>query len=532
MGRASYNSASLWQKVRFPKFPPLKGRKTADVCIVGGGISGLMTAYQLLMDGLDVVVLEKDSLGEGETGLTSAHLASALDDGFHRLIQEHGESGARLAYESHARAIDEIERIQQEESIECGFRRVPGFLFATTPEQEDEIQKEFKACQRLGLPGVAVVEGVPYLRGLSGSALRFEGQAQFHPLEFLKGLTERIVGLGGRISCGSQVNQLEKVSQTWKVSTDEGSVDCASVILATGVPFEDRLSMHTKEAAYRSYVSVFEWRHKDVSPALWWDTEDPYHYVRCFEKDGKCFLVVGGEDHRTGQDALAEQRFQKLEEWAQFHFGDLGAVVSRWSGQIIEPMDSLAYIGQHPGLETGAFSVSGDSGHGLTHGAIASLLFKDLVQGRPHPWKDLYSPSRRRLFGLGNFLSENAKTLAQYGDWLSMGEVRSRDEVRPDSGAVMRRGLHPVAVYREASGAIHEMSAVCPHLGGLVRWNAAEQTWDCPCHGSRFDRNGALLNGPAKEGLAARESHEEVSSDRSPRTTPRSRDLPQSETQK
>ncbi|HRO67319.1 MAG TPA: FAD-dependent oxidoreductase [Pseudobdellovibrionaceae bacterium] len=512
MGSATYSPSSIWQKIEMPVLPPLDSHLTTEVCIVGAGIAGLTTAYQLLRRGKKVIVLEKNALGSGETGLTSAHLSSALDDRFKELIQQHGERGARLAYESHAAAIDEIERIQAEEGINCEFQRVDGYLFSKEDGKLGELREELDACRRLGIEGVHEVSGVPLKTFDSGPALMFPRQAQFHPLKFLRGLVGAVLRMGGEIYAHTGVREIDdRVGGV--VQTENGfRIACQSIVMATGVPIQGRFAIHTKEAAYRSYIVVLEVESDLMKPCLLWDTEEPYHYVRLEndEQTGRTYLIVGGEDHKTGQDALPAQHFANLQDWIYDRLGIEGRSVGQWSGQIVEPVDSLAFIGRHPSLGENVYMISGDSGHGLTHGVLGSLILSDLIMGEENEWTSLYDPSRKSWTGLGAYLSENTNVAAQYMDWMSLGDVASESEIPPGEGAVIRSGLKKMAVYRDQEGTLHRLSATCPHLGGIVRWNSAEKTWDCPCHGSRFDSRGTVLNGPAVSPLEAEETSEET----------------------
>ncbi len=276
-----------------------------------------------------------------------------------------------------------------------------------------------------------------------------------------------------------------------------------SVVVATNVPVNDRITMHTKMAPYRTYVIGLSVPADRLDPSLFWDTADPYHYVRtCRDVNGEELLLVGGEDHRTGQEREHEQ-FPRLREWARDRLGIEGEVRYHWSGQVIESHDGIAYIGENPGDEKNVFIATGDSGNGLTHGTIAGLLLRDLVLERDNPWRELYEPARMNLRSLGTFLSENAKGAAPYADWISGSDVSSMEEIPAGEGAVLRDGAQKIAVYKDHQSRVHCFSAVCPHLSGIVRWNGLEKTWDCPCHGSRFDRMGHVVNGPATVGLRA-----------------------------
>jgi nitrite reductase/ring-hydroxylating ferredoxin subunit len=273
-------------------------------------------------------------------------------------------------------------------------------------------------------------------------------------------------------------------------------------VVATNTPVNYLVALHTKQAAYRSYVIAARLPEPVTTPALYWDTEDPFHYVRVHrgpEEDGDV-LLVGGEDHKTGQDDVgAHTRWSRLEHWARARFPELGPVVDRWSGQVMESMDGLAFIGRVEDQRE-LFVVTGDSGNGLTHGTIAAMLLPELIGHREHGWADVYDPQRVRMRALGTFARENLNVAAQYTAWA--GPAAAIADIPRNGGAVIRRGLSRIAVHRDAEGALHERSAVCPHLGCLVRWNDGERTWDCPCHGSRFDAYGKVLHGPASRDLA------------------------------
>ncbi len=215
-------------------------------------------------------------------------------------------------------------------------------------------------------------------------------------------------------------------------------------------------------------------------------------------------LIVGGEDHKTGQADDASERFGRLEAWTRDRFPAAEGVEFRWSGQVMEPVDGLALIGRNPG-EQNIYVVTGDSGNGMTHGTIAGILLTDLILGRHNEWERLYDPSRITLRATQEFVKENLNAVAQFVDYATPGDVDGLNEIASGSGALIRSGLTKVAAYRDSQGVLHRCSAVCPHLGCIVDWNSAEKTWDCPCHGSRFDPYGNVLNGPANTGLGLAE---------------------------
>jgi glycine/D-amino acid oxidase-like deaminating enzyme/nitrite reductase/ring-hydroxylating ferredoxin subunit len=499
-----------------------------DVCVVGAGIAGLSTAYQLARSGAKVIVLDEGPIGRGETGRTSAHLSNALDDRYEWLERVHGADKARLAAESHTAAIDCIEAIARQESIECGFARVDGFLFSHDRKTR-ELDRELAAAERAGVAVERTGESC-FSFFDTGPCLRFRQQAIFHPLRYLDGLARAIPRWGGAIFTGHRVIDVESGAPC-RVLIEGGKVVHAErVVVATNVPVHARFAVHTKQVAHRSYVIAVEVPAGSIPNALFWDTADPYHYARLAPVEGNPdleHLIVGGEDHRTGQADDANDRWRHLAEWTRARFPMAGAVARHWSGQIIEPVDGLAYIGRSPGLTHPAvFIATGDSGNGLTHGTIAGMLLRDLIVGRENPWADVYDPGRVLARTLPRLVGDTLRMAAQYGDWFRPGETHSYAEIAPGCGAVIRRGLKPIAVYRDDGGAVIERSAVCPHLGGVVSWNAGERTWDCPCHGSRFDRFGHVLNGPANKDLAPVEP-EIIRDDRRPQGNDREREAPE-----
>jgi Rieske Fe-S protein len=291
-------------------------------------------------------------------------------------------------------------------------------------------------------------------------------------------------------------------------------VSALAVVVATNSPFNDMVAIHTKQAAYLTYAIGAVVPRGSIPRGLFWDTLDPYHYVRLApigpdqrdrthpEAGERELLIVGGEDHKTGQARDQAQRFDRLEQWTRERFPMVEKVGFRWSGQVMETIDGLAFIGRNPGDRDNVFIITGDSGMGMTHGTIGGILISDLILGRDNPWTRLYDPSRKPVGAVGDYASENLNVAGQYADWLTGGEVSDRGEIPVGEGAVLRRGLSKVAVYREADDEYHEVSAVCPHLGCIVAWNTVEKSWDCPCHGSRFDCRGDVLNAPANRGLA------------------------------
>ena len=481
-----------------------------DVCVVGAGISGMTTAFLAARQGKTVVVLDDGPIGGGETGRTTAHLSYALGERYFELEQLHGETGARLAAQSHAAAIDLIESIINTETIDCDFARVDGYLFQPPESDAEILNRERDALHRAGFQDVRLLDRVPELEYDTGPCLVLPNQAQFHPMKYLAGLATAILKYDGRIrSRKFHVDKIEGGSPA-KVSIRGGDwITANSVVVATNTPINDWVTIHTKQAAYRTYVIGALIPPGSVKKALFWDTADPYHYVRTqpIEQEHDV-LIVGGEDHKTGQADNTNSRFKSLEDWARERFPQIESVEYRWSGQVMQSVDGLAFLGHNPGDEPNIYIATGDSGNGITHGTIAGMLIGDLMQGRENPWEKLYDPKRKTLRAAGRFAKENLNVAWQYSELLTAGDVNSEADVEPGSGAVIRRALQKVAVYRDEAGEVFRMSAICPHLGCVVDWNNTERTWDCPCHGSRFDAKGSVINGPANTDLASADDDE------------------------
>lgn len=492
-------SQSLWMEVRLPSFPTLDSNMDADVCIVGAGIVGLTCAYTLAKAGKSVIVVDQGPVAGGQTARTTAHLTWVLDDRYYNLENFFGEEGARLAAESHSAAIDYIEKIILEEDIDCDFERVDGYLFVPPEDSKDILDKEFTALQKTGKEIIKAARA-PFSSSFdTGPCLRFPKQAQFHILKYLHGLIKAILKYGGKIFNHTHINHFEEDSYCLVRTQSWAEITSHSVIVATCTPINDRFFIHTKQAPYRTYVIGTSIPKDSVPKGLYWDTADPYHYIRVqkhLSNPQLDWLLVGGEDHKTGQDRQVNAKYEILEKWAKLRLPMIDTIEYRWSGQIFEPVDSLAFIGKNPG-DKNIYIATGDSGNGLTHGTIAGILIPDLILGRANPWKALYEPSRKTLFAASDFIQENLNVVKQYGDWFTPGEIKQLDMLPADEGIIFRKGLKKIAVYKDKQNNIHVNSAFCPHLGGCVRWNPGEKSWDCPCHGSRFDGYGHVMNGPA-----------------------------------
>lgn len=505
--RTAAKRQSIWAATaKMPVCRRLAQDMTTDVCIVGAGMAGLTTAYILLKAGKRVVLLDDGPIAGGMTQVTTAHLANAIDDRFTEIERWHGERGARLAAQSHAAAIDFIEQTAAELGVDCDFRRLDGYLFLAPGDDEKLLENELAAAHRADVDAELILES-PLATHDLGPCLRFRNQGRVHIYKYLAAVAAAIKKLGGRICTNTHVDAIQGGERA-TVKAGDFTVTSDAVVVATNTPINDLVAIHTKQFPYMTYVIGARVPHGAVADALYWDTLQAYHYVRLQELPAEGgsepeydLLIVGGEDHKTGQKADGDNPHQRLTAWARERF-PIEEVVYTWGGQVMETMDGLAFIGRNPLDEKNIFIATGDSGMGITHGAIAGMLLTDLILEKDNPWAKLYDPSRKTVSAAGSFISENLNVARQYADWLTPGEVGSTDEIAPGCGAIVRRGLTKVAASRDEKGVLTEVSAVCPHLGCIVHWNNAEHSWDCPCHGSRFHADGKVVNGPANVDLA------------------------------
>jgi glycine/D-amino acid oxidase-like deaminating enzyme/nitrite reductase/ring-hydroxylating ferredoxin subunit len=489
---------SIWTDTAVaPDAVPLGHDIEADTVVVGSGIAGLSTAYELSEQGHRVVVLDRGAIGTGMTARTTAHLASISDDGFDTLINVRGEENARLFYQSHSASIDRIEAIQEGLGISCEFRRLQGLLFPKIGGQSSDLDAHLEAARQLGVK-VMDNHGLPFKGQEDTRYLSYADQGTFHPLKYLRGLAEAIQKNKGRLYASTTATSTEENDQGVVVGIEGGlRVRARFAVVATNSPTNNVVAIHTKEAPYRTYAMAFLIPRGTLPDQLYWDTADPYHYVRLSPgPETTDYLIVGGADHKTGEADDGNVRFEGIEAWTRSLVPDLGRETHRWSGQVLEPLDHSAFIGRNPGSDK-LFVVTGDSGQGITHGVVASLVISDLIMKGTSPWLPLYDPNRITPNSIKTFITENVTSLKQFAEYLAPGELKSFDELERGQGAIVRSGLRKVAAYRDLNGTLFKCSAKCTHVGCHIHWNSLEMCWDCPCHGSQFAPGGEVLNAPA-----------------------------------
>ena len=488
MNAVEERTRSLWMSELPRPALALTANLQTDVVVVGAGVGGLTTAYMLAKAGKKVVVIDAGVPGGGMTARTSAHITTLLDDHWSKLIKDRGEDKARRAAEAQSRAIDMIEAIQRDENIACDFARVDGYLVLGDEGTETLLKRERTAAHAVELEA-SFEEQAPH-KSFSGACLRFPHQGRFHPLKYLKGLIACIERDGGKIVCG-RVTEV-KGGRAARVEVEGGfEIKTKAVVVATNFPINDK-RLIKKQTVYRSYVIAGAVPKGVVPDALIFDTEWPYHYVRLQPNGGHDVLLVGGEDHKTGKALDMEERFERLEKWARKHFPEMERVTWRWSGQVMQSGDSLAFLGALPGKDKNVYVIAGDSGQGIVNGTIGAMMITDAIQKRANPWVDVFNPSRR----------PGEPTHSEPLPKMRPKQVHHIDDIPLGGGAVLVRGNEKIAVYRSKDDEFIERCAKCPHMGCPVAWNPAEECWDCHCHGSQFSPDGKVLHGPATSDLA------------------------------
>jgi glycine/D-amino acid oxidase-like deaminating enzyme/nitrite reductase/ring-hydroxylating ferredoxin subunit len=493
---------SIWTtEVQLPRFPVVDDLGKLDVIVIGGGITGLTTAVLLQRSGLTTAVLEQSRLGSGETGRTSAHLTEYPDAGYADIVADFGLEGARAVAQSKREALRLIEALAGE--ISCDFERVSGFLYSEHARDRTSLQRELEVAVEAGV-AARFVERAP-LPYTTAGAIEFPHQAQFHPTKYLAGLVRLYVTAGGLISEHSHVRGIDEDEGRCRVRTDRAVAHASHVVAATDAPIVGGTLLDTKLAANRSYVIALRIAASELPVGLFWDRDDPYHYIRGATTSAGPVVILGGEDHRTGSGDAASA-IENLKAYARKRFPGAQAI-AEWSGQIMESMDGLPFVGPR---EAGShvYLATGYAGNGLTFGTVAAQVLSDLIRGAGSAHAEWYAPSRALAAReWAKYAAQNlpaAWTLVT--DLLPYRRVDSVDDLEPGEGRVVRLNGQKVAASRDADGTIRLVSATCTHLGCDVAWNRLEQSWDCPCHGSRFHSDGHVLHGPATSALESRDA--------------------------
>src|SRR4051812_22591483 len=499
-------NTSLWvDTAPESDYPVLKPGIRVDIAVLGGGIAGLTTALLLKREGAKVAVVEAGRVGGGVTAYTTAKVSSLHGTQYQAVESSFGEDGARAYAEANEAGLDQIARWVEELSIDCDFRRKPAFTYTEDPEETWKIEDEVAAASRAGLPASLTTDtDLPWP---VAAAIRVEDQAEYHPRRYLLRLAEEIPGAGSHVFERSRALAVAGGKEHVRISTTRGELTADQVVVATHFPFLDRGGYFARMHPERSYgLGLYLKRGSRAPQGMYLSTESPAHTVRSHPTSDGEMVITGGESHKTGQGGDTAERVPRLERWARERF-DVRSIEYRWWPQHNMPVDGVPYIGRLAPFQKRLWVAAGFMKWGLTNGTAAGMILTDLIGGRDNPWASLFGSTRfKPLASAKELLKENVNVGAHFvGDHLSAPDLRSVGSLAPGEAGIVRRGAGKVAAYRDEDGTMHAVSAVCTHLGCQVLWNSAERSWDCPCHGSRFDVTGRVIQGPAVKDLETKE---------------------------
>jgi glycine/D-amino acid oxidase-like deaminating enzyme/nitrite reductase/ring-hydroxylating ferredoxin subunit len=492
------NTESYWTKsAELPRHAALADDVNVDVAVIGGGITGITAAYLAKKAGLTVALLERRRLAQVDTGHTTAHLTAVTDLRLHTMERRFGENTVRAVWEAGTAAVTQIAALVQGGSIDCGFHSCPGYLHAAGRDEDaGDLLLEADAARRLGI-AAEFQPSVPFFRV---PGVCFPNQAIFHPLRYLAGLLRAIPGGGGHVYEETAAEEFDDQS----IRTARGRVHFKHLILATHNPLVGGSSLvgatlfQTKLSLYTSYALAARIPGGQIPEGAYWDTADPYHYLRVQKQNGHDLAIYGGEDHKTGQESDTEAVYARLESGLR-RFAPSAVVDARWSGQVIETNDGLPFIGWTSPRQ---FIATGFAGNGMTFGTIGAMMAVGAITGASNPWEKIFDPGRTTVIGgTLSFLKENKDfPVRLLRDRMRKDDGSLRD-LAPGEGKTLELHRHKIAAYRDPDGRLSLCSAICTHLQCVVNWNPAEKTWDCPCHGSRFRPDGQVISGPAEAPL-------------------------------
>lgn len=491
--------SSVWLAPAEPTgYPELEGELAVDVAVVGGGITGLTTAVALQRRGRVVAVVEADRVGTGTTGNTTGKVTSQHGVIYHRLIERHGLQRARLYAEANQAAVEMVDALAQETGADCEFERAPAYVYTRGPDGVGDIEREHAAAVRLGLPATLTDEvDLPFP---VARALRFDDQAHIHPGRYVTALARAVVARGGQVFEHTRAVGVTERSTHAVVRTTAGTVRAEQVVLATLLPIVDLGGFFAKSRPTRAY-GIAARLGGDAPRGMHIAIDPPTRSTRPWNDGGRPGLIVVGEGHRTGHDDASPARWGDLERWTRQHFA-VESFDHRWSAQDFSTADGIPYVGRSPRSRR-TFVATGFAKWGLTNGTAAAAMLADQIAGAENPWLEAFDATRiGGAEAVKQLVEQNVHVGTRFvTDRIGRLRAGSPADLAPGEGGVVRAGRRAVGAYRDPEGALHAVSITCSHMGCTLHWNAAETTWDCPCHGSRFSIAGDVLDGPAVRNL-------------------------------
>jgi glycine/D-amino acid oxidase-like deaminating enzyme/nitrite reductase/ring-hydroxylating ferredoxin subunit len=480
-------------------YDPLEGGLSVDTVVVGGGIAGITTAVKLQQGGQRVALVERDRILEGVTGHTTAKLTSLHGLIYHRIKDKFGRRRAREYANANQTAIDEVEELVGQYDIDCAFERTPAYTYVRSPDAKGKIRNEVRAAKALHLPAnYTESTDLPFE---IAAAVRFDDQARFHPRKFLLALAQELVEGEGYVFEQTTAEDVE-TSERPTVVTSRGDIEADDVVIATHFPIFDHAFFFARMSPKRSYVLAAS-VDGSVPEGMYYRSGDPYFSVRPQPNADESLVLLGGQNHRTGHGGSTIQRYRTLEREARARF-DVESIEYRWSTQDYVSVDGVPFVGKHVPWGDHVYVATGFGGWGMTNGVAAGIHLSNFILGGSSPWRRVFRPSRLNLAASGRkFVSHNKHTADHYvRDAFAKHPAVDLDTLDRGQAKVFDTPDDPVAVYRDEDGAIHAVSAICTHMGCLVEWNDGEESWDCPCHGSRFGIDGTVLDTPAIDDLS------------------------------
>ncbi|HEY5969189.1 MAG TPA: FAD-dependent oxidoreductase [Chitinophagaceae bacterium] len=492
-------SISVWQESvdEYLSTNQIDSTKIYDVVIVGGGITGISTAYHLQKAGMNCLLLEAHELCFGTTGGTTAHINTLLDVPYSTIEKNFSKEKSRLVAESVKEAVNTIRDTVYKNNIDCDFKTTSATLFAQTDKQKDELGKISTATGDAGIKNDFINKISIPIKFLK--AMQVDEQAKFNPVRYVYSLAKEFEKAGGVIFQQCRFVSADE-NENVSIETSNGKYSGRFLIYATHIPPGVNL-LHFRCVPTRSYAMAVILKNEEYPEDLLYDMYDPYNYYRSQKIDGRKYFIVGGYDHKTAHEENQEYRFLKLESHIRKYF-DVKEIAYKWSSQYYESPDGLPYIGQLPGHDK-IFVATGFGGNGMPYSTVAALLLTKMITNQDSPYKDLYDPNRLKpVAGFTNFVSHNVDVVKQFASkWFSHEDLHELAELATDEGKIVNFKDEKIAIYKDKNGGIHALSPTCTHVGCEVKWNNAELTWDCPCHGARYSYDGRVMNGPATKNL-------------------------------